>query len=86
MTHGWDAVRARNKDTGDHYTTTRHRADLRGDTVLEDRPALDKHGRWLAVTPKKNLTPVRDDHGRFTTPEADSPEDIDEPITGEEEA
>lgn len=76
MSHGWDVVRARHKDTGDHYTTTRHRATLRGDTIL-DRPAIDERGRWLPPTPHKTITPTRDDHGRFTTTE---------PVQGEEEA
>lgn len=76
MTHGWDVVRARNKDTGDHYTTTRHRATLRGDSIL-DRPATDKHGRWLDPTPHKTITPTRDTAGRFTPTE---------PAQGEEEA
>lgn len=84
MTHGWDVVRARNSGNGSSYTTTRIRAEWRGDKILDGVPALDKHGRWRPPTPKKNLTPVRDDHGRFTTPEADSPED--QPVTGEEEA
>lgn len=75
-------VRARDHVTGNHYTTTRHLAARRGDEVLEDRPAVDKHGAWLP--PKKHLTPARDGHGRFTSTVADS--DIDEPTTGEEEA
>lgn len=70
-------VRARNHDTGDLYTTTRHLAARRGDEVLEDRPAVDQHGAWLPPTPRKNLEPVRDKHGRFTT---------SQPVTGEEEA
>lgn len=80
-----DVVRARHKDTGDHYTTTRHRAALRGDTVLEGRPAVDEHGRWLPPLPHKNIQPVRDAHGRFA-PVADAPGDTDQPVTGEEEA
>lgn len=84
MTRLMGVVRARNNDTGESYTTTRHLAAQRGDSVLEGVRAVDAHGRWLPPTPKKNLTPVRDDRGRFTTPEADSPED--QPVTGEEES
>lgn len=72
-----DVVRARHKDTGDHYTTTRHLATQRGDEILENRPAIDTYGRWLPTTPRKNLEPARDSHGRFTT---------HEPHAGEEEA
>lgn len=80
-----DVVRARHKDTGDHYTTTRHLADKRGDRILEDRPAVDEHGQWLPPLPHKTIQPVRDAHGRFA-PVADAPGDTDQPVTGEEEA
>lgn len=80
-----DVVRARHKDTGDHYTTTRHRATQRGDQILEGRRAVDQYGRWLPPLPRKTIQPVRDARGRFT-PEADSPEDTDQPVTGKEEA
>lgn len=75
-------VRARDHDTGDHYTTTPHLAARRGDEVLENHPAVDRYGRWLPRTPHQNLTPARDAHGRFTSPDRG----IDQPVTGEEEA
>ena len=59
-----------------HYTTTRHHAARRGHKVLEDHPAVDEYGRWLDPTPREQITPARDDHGRFTS----------EPTTGEEES
>lgn len=59
-----------------HYTTTRHHANRSGHKILEGHPAVDEYGRWLDPTPRDNLTPVRDEHGRFTT----------EPATGEEES
>lgn len=77
MSDGWDVVRVRDHAEGGSYTTTRHLAAKRGDTVLEGIPAVDKHGAWLPPTPRKNLEPVRDERGRFTH---------DEPATGEEEA
>ena len=80
-----DVVRARHKDTGDHYTTTRHLATKRGAAVLEDRPAVDQYGRWLPPLPHKTIQPARDSHGRFT-PAADSGEATDQPPAGEEEA
>lgn len=70
MIRSLQVVRARNHTTGDHYTTTRHLADLSGDEVLEDHPAVDQYGRWLPTKPHKDITPARDDHGRFTSPEA----------------
>ena len=66
-----------------HYTTTRHHANRRGHKILEGHPAVDEHGRWLDPTPREQITPARDDHGRFI-PEADSLDD--EPATGEEES
>ena len=73
---GWEVVRARDHVNGDHYTTTRHRATLRGDTILEGRDPLDKNGNWRTRTPHITITPVRARHGRFTS----------EPTKGEEEA
>lgn len=54
-TSGWDVVRAKNSN-GDHYTTTRALAKEAGDSILEDKPAVDQFGNWLAVKP--NLTPA----------------------------
>lgn len=65
-------ILAKNKTTGEHYTTTRHLAKKRGDEVLEGRPATDVHGRWLPPKPVKNVQPTR------TT--------IRKPVKGEEEA
>ena len=62
-------VRARNHATGDHYTTTRHLATLNGDDILEDHAAVDQYGRWLDPKPHQNITPARDERGRFTTQE-----------------
>lgn len=76
MSNPWRPVRARAADGGT-YTTTPHLAAIQGDEILEDRPAVDEHGRWLPPTPKTNFEPARDSRGRFTT---------DEPDTGEEEA
>ena len=67
--NGWEVVRARDHINGDHYTTTRHLATKRGATVLEDRPAVDQYGRWLDPKPHQDITPARDERGRFTTQE-----------------
>lgn len=71
-----EVIRARNHHTGGSYTTTRHLAAQAGDKVLEGVTAVDTHGQWLPPTPHINITPVRDDRGRFTS----------EPVTGEEES
>lgn len=63
--NGWEVVRAKDHESGDHYTTTRHLAAKRGDEVIEDHPAVDKHGAWLPRKP--HITRGRDERGRFTT-------------------
>lgn len=55
-TNGWQRVRAKDHATGDHYTTTRHLAEKRGDQILEGKPALDANGNFLPR--KKNITPA----------------------------
>lgn len=51
-------ILAKNKTTGEHYTTTRHLAAKRGDEVLEGRPATDMYGRWLPPKPSKQIQPT----------------------------
>lgn len=51
----YEKVRVRDHKTGDHYTTTRHLAAVRGDEVIEGHPAVDMYGRYLPAKPRKTV-------------------------------
>lgn len=63
-TSGWDVVRVKAAN-GDHYTTTRVLALKAGESILEDKPAVDRYGNWL---PRKvNINPAPKKSASTTT-------------------
>lgn len=55
-TSGWEAVRARHKETGDHFTTSRVLAEKGGHEILEDRPPLDANGNWRPIKKAETIS------------------------------